>query len=325
MMAVAVTCLSLTSCSDDEPNDEEPNEGGGDISQLTKPVMADEAALYTITDSESPYSSIELTESGRYIVLPDYYRGYAPEKRGETTFAGMSIAKSRSSYGVYSGKYTKIGEGEYILEGFGSLTVTGSSSEACELLITREDGTEVTIGAQQEEVLSTDPVTIALCRSWKVETIRVRMRVDGEVVTDHSATRENVSSISAKIGQDIYNYMAKHGLLEEDDEPSDYEIELPLFAEEAIFTKTGSYLLFVDGELTTNIWRWKDQKEYEIQYSHDVSDLNNPEYSNNALLTFKGNTLTAYEYNVESGEVGETGSGRKTMKAEMWSTLSELK
>jgi len=326
MMAVAVTSFSLTSCSDDdEPNiDEEPN-GGGDYSKLTTPAMADEAALYTITDSESPYSSIELTESGRYIVLPNYYVGFAPAKSDITTLAGISPSKSRSADGSYFGKYTKIGEGEYILEGFGALTVTGSSSESCELLITREDGTEVTIGAQQEEALSTDPATLALCRSWKVETIRLRMSVDGEVITDRSATRENYSSISAQIGNDIYNYNKRHGMLDEDDEPSDYEPELPLLAEEVIFTKCGSYLLFADSELATNIWRWKNPKEYEMHYSHDVSDLNNPEYSNNAWLTFKDNTVTTYEYNTETTAVDESGTKTATVKAETWTTLSELK
>lgn len=313
-----VMSLGFTACSSD---DDEPEDPQNDISQFTNPTMADEAARFTITDADAPYSSVELTESGKYVVLPSFYAQTqaADQAKPKCQFASVNPAQSRSGAdGVFTGKYTKVSEGEYILEGFGSLTVTGSSQEACELIICLENGTEINLGAQKEEVLATDPTTLALCRSWKFEQVRFRETYSGIVVSDRSSDIKDLSNLSKQIGQDIYNFMQKYGALDEGDTPSDYEPDLSGMAEEAIFTKTGSYLLFLNGQLSANIWRWNNKDEREIRYSHNISDLQDPEYSNNAWLTFNGTQLTVYESRAESDE-GDI------MKIETWSTLSELK
>lgn len=319
IMFATVMSLSFTACSSD---DDEPEDPQNDISQFTNPTMADEAARFTITDADAPYSSVELTESGRYVVLSSANAQYlAPyQAKSKCQFASLNPAQSRSGAdGIFTGKYTKVSEGKYILEGFGSITVTtGSSQEACELIICPENGTEIKLGAQKDEVLANDPTTLALCRSWKCNQYRARFTVNGNVVYDRSADFKDLSNLSKQIGQDIYNFVKKNGGdIEEMGSPSDCEPDFSDLADEMIFTKTGSYLLFLNGQLSANIWRWGNKNEREIRYSHNILDIQDPDNSGNAWLTFSGTQLIVYECHAENDDEG-------TMKEESWTTLSEI-
>ena len=55
LLFMAVSGISFCSCSDD----------GGEI---TTPTYEANAAKYQILDSKSPYSSVEFTETGKYII-----------------------------------------------------------------------------------------------------------------------------------------------------------------------------------------------------------------------------------------------------------------
>lgn len=326
IFAAVIVNVTLTSCSDDNDNPESPEKPekpttDSDISEFTSPVMADEAARFTITDANSPFSSIELTESGRYVVIPSSYFQYqtAGHTNQKTFFAAASPVISRyGTDGIVTGKYTKAGEGEYILDGFGSLSVIGSSQEACDLIITLGDGTEINVGAQQDEVLATDPNTLALCRSWKFEQFRVRLTLNGTVISDRAASFSNLSSLGTLIGQDMYNFAKDNGYLEDGETLSDYVFEIPQMAEEFIFTKTGSYILILDDQLSVNIWRWNNKDGLEIRYSHNIENIYDPDFSNNVWLTFGGTQLSVYE-------VTQDGEDGVNMKTETWSILSELK
>jgi len=326
--ALAITGLTLTSCSDDDENTPDspdaPQTTESDFSQLTTPTMASEAALYSINDENSPYASIELTEGGKYVVLPAYYRTMMP-KGNKVCLLGTidyTVSRGDGTNEPACGVYTKIDEGEYLLEGFGTITVTGSSDEACELIITLEDGTTTTVGAQPEKALDASPASLALCRTWKSETIRMRLSVNGEIVSDRSGRYTEAANIMAQIEREMYEWGVKHGYADpeegpDDFDPSDYDT---IIADEVVFTKCGSYLLFANDTLSVNIWRWNDMDNLIIRYSHNIDNINDPDYSNNATLTFGGTQLTTYEYQTES--VTEEGLNIK-MKYETWTTLSE--
>ena len=60
MLALMVAALCFTACGGD---DDEIDNGG-----LSTPKYEAESALYTITDSQSDYKSIEFTASGNYLI-----------------------------------------------------------------------------------------------------------------------------------------------------------------------------------------------------------------------------------------------------------------
>lgn len=320
MLAFVAVGMAFTACSDDDndgENDGPSNPAGtGDYGQFTEPTMAKEAARFSISDPNSPFSSIELTESGRYLVLPAQYNSYFAARKKFPATASILLKESRSE-NVSTGKYTKIGENEYLLEGFGTITITGSSTEACELIITKEDGTEITVGAQPDQVFATDPITLALCRSWQTKELRMRMSIDGSVVTDRRGSVNNLSTLAYNIQHDMYNWAKKHGMVEEDETIDDFEVDMPVIADEVIFTKVGSYLLLKDSQIAYSIWAWKNQNNGLLHYSHNVNSFYDPTYSNDASVSFDGKTMTMYEFSADQ----EDGM---TFKYETWSYCSEL-
>lgn len=73
-MAFAVfAAFAMASCSDDDGNNGDDSGdtsgGGSDGTEMEAPQFESSAAKYTITDAGSPYTSVELTASGNYIIL----------------------------------------------------------------------------------------------------------------------------------------------------------------------------------------------------------------------------------------------------------------
>lgn len=73
-MAFAVfAAFAMASCSDDDGNNGDDSGdtsgGGSDGTEMEAPQFESSAAKYTITDAGSPYTSVELTASGNYIIF----------------------------------------------------------------------------------------------------------------------------------------------------------------------------------------------------------------------------------------------------------------
>lgn len=73
-MAFAVfAAFAMASCSDDDGNNGDDSGdtsgGGSDGTEMEAPRFESSAAKYTITDAGSPYTSVELTASGNYIIF----------------------------------------------------------------------------------------------------------------------------------------------------------------------------------------------------------------------------------------------------------------
>lgn len=98
----------FSSCSSSDDND-----GDG---QLETPQYAADAAKYEITDESSEVKSIELTESGQYIVIMNNAGRNAKKTVGMHKIPA-TLSRATSEYvGMYYGNYTKDANGYYILE-----------------------------------------------------------------------------------------------------------------------------------------------------------------------------------------------------------------
>lgn len=181
-----VASLSLTSCTADEGGPEI----GGQLWQgeLGAPEYADDAICYDLTDA--PYSYIELSESGLYFV---------GEKAGNQYSAPMhrtmhkAPAASRSYYEpeIISGEYEKLSDGSYKLNGFGTITYNRNHT----LSVTLENGESEVWDATPQEKMPTNALNSRLCRTWKIDKVRIEFcDKDNEVLKEVYLTEDQIAT-----------------------------------------------------------------------------------------------------------------------------------
>lgn len=266
-MLAAMTTVGFTACSSDDD----------DIS-LETPQYESSAAKYEITSSDSPYSSIELTSSGNYIITEaDYASASYATRSASEMVKSHSIFKnetprSRSEFGGYKyGTYTKTGDNQYNLSGFGTITIEQKDGNNYDLDIELSDGQTMTLGANRENMYSSSKMTDYLCRTWEITKWVDKEWENGKLITDETSVP----------GQ------------EQDD---------PL---EAVFTKAGSYVVtYKDGTLDISTWKWDNEDKGILRYSWNLDNINDPEESGTVTVTFNGNTCEVYEEETyEEGDV----------------------
>ncbi len=155
MSLTAALCVGFQSCSDDDDGGD-----GGNNGTLEPPVYSEEAVKCEFTDSEAPYESLELTESGDYILI---LRDNEPNVEPVNTASPLrSVSRAGSESNVKHGTYKKIGEKSYELSDFGKVVFTESGIE-----ITAPNGTTATYDTTIVPKLQTSHPIDLLCRSWK--------------------------------------------------------------------------------------------------------------------------------------------------------------
>ena len=271
LAACAVPVLTACSDSDEGGNDDE-NEN---IVSLNPPVYEAFSAKYDITDSSSPYESIELGAAGDYLVTMRRAAANthsAANARRTPLLAGRAAATRAVAYeNLIYGTYTRQPDGSFRLEGFGTLTIASDETQqATALSITPDGGTTMTFAATEAATVADDELTSALCRTWKM--VRMNER-----------------------GYDSYD-----GEYNETYTPQDN----PDAAAEMMLSKAGTFLItYGDGSIEAGIWKWENQQERQIRYSWD-NVWYNGEDEGVVTLTFTAAGLTTYEYykDYETGE-----------------------
>lgn len=261
-MLVALPMINACSSSDD----------GG---ELQSPEYDKDAALYEISNTNSAYKSIELTESGNYVII---MKNATDTKSAELQSQGIdkkcnffsnpaTFSTRSDDNGVISGKYTKKGEDEYYLEDFGTIKVVSTSGSAVDLDITTLDGTKEVIGANRRNMYSNSAMTDKLCRTWKFEKIHYIEKEDGKTVASETITADIASS----------------------DEYDEFPVQV-------IFTRSGTYMVFyTDGELAISTWTWDNESAGILRFSWDYDHLYDPDESGTVKLEFQGNKLVVTE------------------------------
>lgn len=272
-VVVALASLSLMSCSD--------SDGSG---SLDEPKYEQDAARFTITSSGSPYSSIELSASGNYIITPTNYSARSTmsafelssvSKKDYSFLKGSKSVSSRALTEIVYGKYVKKGDNEYYLDGFGTVVVKTNGGNAVDLEITTNDGNNVVLGASRDRIYSSTEMTNKLCRTWKITKVHFVVWEDGVKLFDKN-----------------YNWNNLPADIDDDDVPL-----------EVIFTKSGTYVVFYkDKTLAVSTWRWEDENAGVARYSWDYNHLNDPYASGVVNVSFKGNQMVITEEGVDEDE-----------------------
>lgn len=347
MAFLAAMAVSLTACSnDDEPEgtiQPSPEEGiENDMSQLTAPAFANESGKYSLAANNEGIRSIEITESGMYHI--EYGYAYPSSYSTESTMERKSLVDgiratltsvfssprqtpvTRYGSGVSIGKVIKIGEGEYILEGYGTITVSGDSENAIEIILNPENGNSVTVGAQKEATYSlNDAATVALCRSWAPTALHLRADLNGVTVADQSGPYTDLINIRNRaMAQIIAALKSKYGqYFDEEDfelEPEEGEVYYPTLV---LFSRSGSYLVEYENDyLDVRQWKWLDIARQTMHWSHD---LDNPydENSSDSDIKFSGKNVIIHSANsIVDGD--EEEGIYITITSHTWETMTEI-
>lgn len=282
-----VACLgfALTSCSDDDDNN------GGGIPDLPTPTYESSSAKYEMA-SGSPYRSIEFTASGNYVIVTDgassYYSASPAAKQtsvGGAIASGMfrksSAPVSRAYFdGIYYGTYTKTGDNQYNLQGFGTITVSTSGDNAYSLTVTTSAGSQ-TLSASKVVADKNSDRTNALCRTWNFDKINLKVWVNGSKKYD--------KTVNANKLNEFFEDWDDEGL-EEDEIPR-----------QVIFTKSGTYMvLYGTGDNSNNsldisTWGWEDESKGILRYSWNLDNLYDPDDSGLITTSFSGKNMTIVE------------------------------
>lgn len=121
--------------------------------------------------------------------------------------------------------------------------------------------------------MSDDELTNALCRTWKIEKVRMIEQGDGESY-DITLTPQDWEQ---------------------------FEGEIEVFPKEVLFSKSGTYMIYyADQSIGISSWKWKNQSAGTIYYSWD-NEWYDDEF---ATLSFSGNQLIISETYEENDELG---------------------
>ena len=268
----------IISCSGNDKDNpvEEPDEPY-DAGEFNRPKFETESALYKIPSGDSGLRSIELTASGFYIVITDVYSkdnsGQIAAAHSAPSFVSCIKSLDTRSYesnGIITGSYTKKGDGEFVLEGFGTIVVIGGEKNAVSLDITLNNGRKIEVGAQKAEQYDSSTKTNAMCRTWDLGQVVVH-KTEGDV------TYANYHEYEKGESQIYYD-----------------DSVVPM---QVLFTKSGTYIVIrEDHTLAVSTWAWSDEAAGRIRYSWNYDNLFEEGVSNFVDIAFEGKQMLVTEY-----------------------------
>lgn len=315
-IAICLTAGLLTSCSDDDDNngDDDDNPPHQEIT-LDTPKYESVSAKYEITSGGGGISSIELTASGNYVVTMYGAAGVPSSLQQRNMMKSMLFAAdaTRANDGYITGKFVKISDTEFILEGFGSIVIDGAADNAFSIQVTPSEGATYTMNAEKAATVSNSEMTKALCRTWNINTVTIKGTFNGRDFyngeTPASQYVQNWDGLNK-----AFNQMIESITGEPENEPL-YEPELT--PAQIIFTRSGSYMVITDdNRLAVYEWEWKNEAAGTINYSNDIG-------SNSVSILFGGKELTMTEVNMDIDE-SEEGE-RFQMKIQSSFKCTEMK
>ncbi len=290
----------LVACSSDENDVSTPP-------TLDVPKYESNSTLFVMEANEEGIQSIELTASGNFLVVGTFYgKTNSVKKRGEASMVSFgtipnAMRNTRSPGGYVFGKFIKISDTEFILEGFGTIVIEGASSNAVNVWVTPATGEGYSLTGKRENNYGDTPYTNYLCRTWDILTIRYQMKFNGKVIFDSTKSGSEFPLLMKEMGKVLSQFGD-----EEDDEIvfDDNYVGLS----QVIFTKAGTYLIItVDDEVGYSLWKWNNEKKGIIRYTHDVwnQDFYDEDYSNDVTVSFSGNEMLIEETSLDIEEDGQ--------------------
>ena len=305
---IATTCVGITSCSSDDK-----------IEQTVELILG----KFIINDKSLGYESIELFNSGSYIVtLVDNDSEdlgstdiVSPDEltlsSGAIIFGSDVInnvtRSSTSSKNIY-GSYTRLSDFVYDLDGFGILTIDMDKNEVNSFNIILENGKEITMGVSRQNEYANSTATNELCNEWIAKVFEERY-YDGEELVYHIKYTVGKSTLDISYDpNNAYTYQL-NSFIER------YKVE---GSKSVIFSKAGTYaVLKNNGSLSYAKWWWKNEANRQMYYSWGEKE----EDEEAAYVKLKFNKNELFVHEIYYDFYGGNGSINKTIRRESYITL----
>lgn len=292
MAMFAFATAAVSSCSKDNDgvinNGGNGGNGGNTENTITTPKYADKAMNLIINDANSPYSSIEFTESGTYIIVQNDIAS-AKEKKAKSIFE-KKLSFTRAGYdNIIHGTYTVNGD-VYTLENFGTITIKKNEDGTAANLVIMKNGesSPMTINADVKDKVSDSDMTKKLCSTWIIERMEIKETINGKVVKDISATPEELMQKELdEFIKELESMGVPKDLIQEYLKEYGYETNFPV---EVTFSMAGTYVvMYSDNTLAVSTWKWKNEEKGIIYYGweygkFDEEDQATISYENNKLV-----------------------------------------
>ena len=236
-----VMCFGMTACTEEGGNDDEL-----DIT-LTTPAFATISALYEVEMGNTDIKSVELTESGQYIIIKDGPKVYEVSRKGLLRVAPQVRAIEQEN--MISGEYSKVSNVEYALEGYGTLKVNVFADDGKFATITLFpiNGGSVAMDVVAKEPVSTSDMTQLLCRTWYPETCEMKEWENDRLVW------HGMLDFAKK---EVIKYVTLDGEHFEGDE----------WLQKVIFSKSGTYTCYYEDDFDMASWYWVDETTGQFGY-----------------------------------------------------------
>lgn len=271
-------------------------------SNFEVPKYESVSAKYDITSENSDIKSVELTASGNYIIVRNDAVN-VKEFRIPRFIAKQENSTRSSASNIIQGKFTKISDTEFLLEGFGIITIVESSGTAVSLQIAPTNSTPYTLEAQKKEQNPESGKTNKLCRSWRFDAFNMKMGMkygnnnytlmEGKYKWEEESKFQNdlkngyISLIKRIARGQGYNISSSE-MTEIEATANKLANSISFgdnYPEKVIFTKSGTYMvIYHNSSLGVATWTWENENEGKLRYSWDYKDMGNDE----------GNISTAY-------------------------------
>lgn len=283
----------LMSCSSDD-DENGPN--------LEPPLYSSVSGRYEITSPESSIRSVELTESGNYIIILNGAKYEAKQgSKARFLYLNKSFTRAISFNNMIHGQFTKVSDTEFILEGWGRIVLSTDSNGGTTITYTPNGGQSFTYPYYMRKPISDSGLTNALCRTWSIESLRLTYKVGKDTFNE----KYKMSELS-KLKVDFLNFYKKiarkYGADDEDiadfeeDWNEDFDELEYAVPNQVIFSKAGTYIVTYKGDsLAVSTWKWVDQNNKLIRYSWDYDDEYSYNVSGNVKIDFSGNQLLLIE------------------------------
>ncbi len=243
---------------------------------------------YEVAESGTGYGSIELTARGQYIVTPENspFRNLgAVEKAGKKSaspFKRTAQKRDLTDGGLLAGNFIQIGENEYELEGFGTLTVRERDNEGNITRFTLYDynsGASIALSVYKTEGMPLEGNTKNLCRTWTIVEERAEAWKNDILYLDAIHNLESGS-------KQVY---VRPRAWNDDAEICDDYFEFEDYNVQVVFSHTGSYVEFYsDGDLPQiSRWSWIDMDHGKLSWwdAYESGDMTFKFYGNMAMVT----------------------------------------
>lgn len=244
LLALACILPFLTSCKKDDDDKKL------DAPEMKTLALQDKALSISFKSAEAPYEEVVLTETGKAIITVRP-QAEAPATRG--------LLLPDYIYGTYTVKgdvYTIYDdEGNFVCH---LQMITGEDNliTSTKLFFSSSVSDAVTYVVEVVGKVSDSNLTQDLCRDWTIRYTHITL--DGDVKASKVFEAPDASSFNA-----IIDY-AKSKANFNEAIPSDMAIT------DIMFTQTGTFvILFKNGKIFVGTWKWKNEKEGELDYVWD--------------------------------------------------------